>query len=503
MKRLLFCLWGIVIPVFVFPEDYSKIITVPYEYEIIFWGHDYPTNGDNYSSGGYWDYMNEFGGQPTFTISDPSIISISYDEISNYTKYMSRKRGFNVIGKKVGKSKVVVKWKTRYFYTQTGITKWYDQQYEDTYEFTVVEVTNITIPSNLTLKSKAGYTITPTYTDSRAEPKFSWSSSDTSVATVSSGGKIIAGNLGGYTTITCKAINGVTSNKCVVYVYPVKARSISLDPIYEIGLWETKKLTPVITPSFTEDKKVTWKSTDEEIATVDDDGVITPVKVGKCKVIVTTADGTNISDTCQIKVLNDYLSIENTVGVPSGTIVHPIFLNNVSDITGMQFEIHLPEGVSVAHEKSGNLLASLSDRADDQMITGSRLSNGNYQFVVFSKNSKPLLGNEGAIAYVTLKISPDLAIGDYTISLKNIELTTPTGKAIYNMDKSAKLSIDDVKMGDVNGDGRVTVTDAVCIVNYIHERIPSVFIEKAADVNGDGSISISDAVNIINIIQNQ
>ena len=169
----------------------------------------------------------------------------------------------------------------------------------------------------------------------------------------------------------------------------------------------------------------------------------------------------------------------------------------------MQFEIQLPDGVSVAQDKSGNLLASLSDRANDQMITGSRLSNGNYQFVVFSKNSKPLLGNEGAIAYVTLKISPDMAIGDYTIGMKNIELTTPTGKAIYNMDKSAKLTIDDVKMGDVNGDGRVTVTDAVCIVNYIHERYPSVFIDKAADVNGDGTITITDAVGIINMIQNQ
>ncbi|MBQ6210835.1 MAG: Ig-like domain-containing protein [Prevotella sp.] len=498
MKRLLFCLWGIIVPVFVFSLDYSyfknnysKILTAPQGVKILFWSRDY-TYIDHLSitsCGGYWVDNQE----PIITISDTSIVDVFYvkNEISN--NFL--KQYFFVKGKKAGKSKVVVKWENHTSGTLIN-------RHEDTYEFTVVEVTSITIPSNLTLKSGAGYTISPTYTDSRADPKFSWSSSDTSVATVSSSGYIKAGNLGGYTTIICEA-SGVTSNKCEVYVYPVKARSISLDPIYEIGLWETKTLTPVITPSDTEDKRVTWRTSDKEIAIVDDDGVVTPVKVGKCKVIVTTADGTNINDTCQIKVIDDYLSIENTAGVPSGSLVHPILLNNVSDITGMQFEIQLPDGVSVAQDKSGNLLASLSDRANDQMITGSRLSNGNYQFVVFSKNSKPLLGNEGAIAYVTLKISPDMAIGDYTIGMKNIELTTPTGKAIYNMDKSAKLTIDDVKMGDVNGDGRVTVTDAVCIVNYIHERYPSVFIDKAADVNGDGTITITDAVGIINMIQNQ
>ncbi|MBQ6062125.1 MAG: Ig-like domain-containing protein [Prevotella sp.] len=354
---------------------------------------------------------------------------------------------------------------------------------------------------------KETYPLIPlTFNYSNLKPELTWHSSNPSVATVSTitynnetemYGIVTAKNIG-YTTITCTASNGVTSNKCEVFVY-----SMSLEPVYEVGLWETLKLTPIITPSssYTINPYVTWRSTDGEIAKVDKDGIVTPINIGQCKIIMTNKK--NQRDTCIVKVLDNYLSIDSAIGVPSGTLVLPIRLNNTSNITGMQYELQLPDGVSVAQDKSGNLLASLSDRVDDQMITGSRLSNGNYQFVVFSKNSKPLLGNEGAIAYVTLKISPDMAIGDYSIGMKNIELTTPTGKAIYNMDKSAKLTIDDVKMGDVNGDGRVTVTDAVCIVNYIHERYPSVFIDKAADVNGDGSITITDAVGIINMIQNQ
>ena len=61
----------------------------------------------------------------------------------------------------------------------------------------------------------------------------------------------------------------------------------------------------------------------------------------------------------------------------------------------------------------------------------------------------------------------------------------------------------DTRSADVNCDGKVTVTDAVAIVNYILENPSSNFNEVAADVNGDGKISITDAVAIINIIHGQ
>jgi len=58
------------------------------------------------------------------------------------------------------------------------------------------------------------------------------------------------------------------------------------------------------------------------------------------------------------------------------------------------------------------------------------------------------------------------------------------------------------KKGDANGDGKVTITDAVAVVNYILGNPSDNFNEKAADVNGDGKISITDAVGVVNIILN-
>ncbi len=57
-------------------------------------------------------------------------------------------------------------------------------------------------------------------------------------------------------------------------------------------------------------------------------------------------------------------------------------------------------------------------------------------------------------------------------------------------------------IGDANGDGKVTITDAVAVVNYILGTTQEKFDKLAADVNEDGEITITDAVGIVNIILN-
>lgn len=57
--------------------------------------------------------------------------------------------------------------------------------------------------------------------------------------------------------------------------------------------------------------------------------------------------------------------------------------------------------------------------------------------------------------------------------------------------------------GDANGDKKISITDAVYVVNYILQQPAADFNEKAADVNKDGNITITDAVQIVNIILGQ
>ena len=55
-------------------------------------------------------------------------------------------------------------------------------------------------------------------------------------------------------------------------------------------------------------------------------------------------------------------------------------------------------------------------------------------------------------------------------------------------------------LGDINGDGKVDVSDYIGVANRILGQTPAGFIEKAGDVNGDGQIDVSDYIGIANII---
>ena len=56
-------------------------------------------------------------------------------------------------------------------------------------------------------------------------------------------------------------------------------------------------------------------------------------------------------------------------------------------------------------------------------------------------------------------------------------------------------------LGDVNGDGKVDVSDVVCTVNYLLKGAADHFDAKAADTNGDNVIDVADVTGIVRIIR--
>ena len=55
-------------------------------------------------------------------------------------------------------------------------------------------------------------------------------------------------------------------------------------------------------------------------------------------------------------------------------------------------------------------------------------------------------------------------------------------------------------IGDVNGDGAVTITDVTMMVAYVMGQQSDDFIIANADVNGDGNITVTDVAEAVNII---
>ena len=58
-------------------------------------------------------------------------------------------------------------------------------------------------------------------------------------------------------------------------------------------------------------------------------------------------------------------------------------------------------------------------------------------------------------------------------------------------------------MGDVNGDGKVDLSDVKCVVNHFVGIPNTSFLSVAADANGDGVVDIADAVAMLDIIMNE
>jgi hypothetical protein len=103
----------------------------------------------------------------------------------------------------------------------------------------------------------------------------------------------------------CGAIGGVIAIilviVIVVAVRGTQAKTITLNKdSISVKMDDTEALTYTIDPEDTKNKTVSWKSSNESIATVED-GVVTGINEGSCTITVTTKNGKN--DTCEITVL--------------------------------------------------------------------------------------------------------------------------------------------------------------------------------------------------------
>ncbi len=72
----------------------------------------------------------------------------------------------------------------------------------------------------------------------------------------------------------------------------------------EVQVGKSTTFIATVTPDNATNKKVTWTSSDESVATVNEDGVVTGVKVGTATITATTVDG-GITGTATIEVKED------------------------------------------------------------------------------------------------------------------------------------------------------------------------------------------------------
>ena len=173
-------------------------------------------------------------------------------------------------------------------------------------------------------------TLTATVSPSNATNKtLTWSSSNTSVATVSNG--VVKAVGFGTATITAKSNNGKTVS-CSVTVNPIAVTGVSLNKssLNFIGTGSSQTLTATVSPSNATNKTLTWSSSNTSVATVSN-GVVKAVGFGTATITAKSNNG----KTAAVKVTVEQVALSSiaVATMPSKTYYYAGETLNTAGLT--------------------------------------------------------------------------------------------------------------------------------------------------------------------------
>ena len=220
-----------------------------------------------------------------------------------------------------------------------------------------LNLTAITLDEGVSQTLRA--TINPS--DTTDDKTLTWKSSNTNVATVDQEGKVTAVKEG-VATITVTTVNGRRAECKITVNKPsenIPIESVSLDKTtLTLEEQEAETLVATINPSdTTDDKTLTWKSSNPEVATVDNNGKVTAVKDGTTTITVTTVNGKEA--TCTVTVTKKPVPIESvslnktTLTLEeqqAETLVATINPSDTTDDTTLTWKSNNPEVATVDQE---------------------------------------------------------------------------------------------------------------------------------------------------------
>lgn len=167
-----------------------------------------------------------------------------------------------------------------------------------------VLVTDVTVqPAELNLKTDGTYQLSVSVLPSNADERgVTFESSNTAVATVSASGLITAKGPGTATiTVTAKDGSGKKATCTVTVTQPVKGVTVSPSSVV-IQKDNVQKLTASVVPENATNKKLIYKSSNETVAVVSNDGIITARSEGWATITVCSEENQAIYGTCTVKV---------------------------------------------------------------------------------------------------------------------------------------------------------------------------------------------------------
>ena len=386
------------------------------------------------------------------------------------------------------------------------------------------------LPQSITLNSESeslhiGETVQLTATvlpENTTNKTVTWASNNENIATVDENGLVTAVALGECDiTATCQGVSAT----CHITVKPILPQSIILSSEYEsIFIGETLQLTATVLPENTTDKTVTWTSSDETIATVDQNGLVTTVDLGECDI---TATCQGVSATCQIEVepllggtviiSTDSAMVKEGDSIQLSVNIQPANIagGNVTWISTNENIAQVDESGLVMTKTAGDcdIIATYFNVYDTAHITV--IDPADISITIDTPDFSSCLANTSSISVTTYPIPTELKAtsSDTTVAVVRVEdnIVKIQGKSIGYTDvvigSQDGISLSDTcqvciftTVGDADANGKTTVGDITALIDHLLGGKP---YEYLYDINGDGAVAIDDVACLVDLLLNE
>lgn len=270
---------------------------------------------------------------------------------------------------------------------------------------------------------------------------FKWVSSNDDVATVNKNGKVTGHKLGS-ARITAYAVDGSGADaSCEVEVVRAVSR-VTIDKSFlSMLVGDTKELKVKIEPKNASYKGAIWTSSDNNVAMVDEDGVITALAAGSITITASAMDNSGKKAICYVTVnervpATAVILSDKVIVMTSGEqrTVRPV-LNPVNSTDGLTWSTD-NSAVASVDEKTGRIKAKSTGTAYITAMTDSgkiasievTVIGLNVTNLVLEQYSRYTLEVEGATSRVTWDVAnPKIAeVRNGNIVTKEIGTTTIT-----------------------------------------------------------------------------
>ncbi len=220
--------------------------------------------------------------------------------------------------------------------------------------------------TDITLKAGNYVTITPTVLPSTVNDRtVTWTSSDPTVAKVSTAGRVTA-VAPGVAIITCESkTHPEVFAQAVVTVYQPVTKVAFNEKNPTVGVGESIHLSWEVSPDTATDTSVTLSTNKENVLRVEQDGTVTGLKRGEAYVYATANDGSGKKATIKVQVTQPVQGVgikyeEVSVGVGEKVTNTAIFNPTDASITKMQWYV---EDASIASVSGTGSKATVTGRS--------------------------------------------------------------------------------------------------------------------------------------------